>query len=349
MNHDLPMLMPGDKFTPQTDPIYAITCVSNFEGWASRARTHQRFAEAFARHPGFHLITVEVVVGDRKFEVTDASNPDHVQFRVNQDYHFFGKEGYLNAGIRTNLTRRFPAWRKLMWIDADVMHVRADLADAVSRELDHENICATHTQSADLGAHHEIIANEGGEILDRSFGAACVVGDAHVPGVESYHRQKAGRVVQQHYGYAGAIRRETYDAIGGFPDRIVTGAGDYHLWLAAAGLEVEDDKDLSPGYNRYVREITALFDRTVKGRIGAVRGQLLHFYHGKKAQRQYRSRRSIIVDSQFDPYTDVIYDAHGLPFVSVPDSKRARAFHRGMRTYLSGVNADFHTNEAKDQ
>jgi hypothetical protein len=46
--------------------------------------------------------------------------------------------------------------------------------------------------------------------------------------------------------------------------------------------------------------------------VGYVKGTILHFWHGKKANRKYRERWQILLENDYQPSRDLYKDWQGL-------------------------------------
>lgn len=120
-----------------------------------------------------------------------------------------------------------------------------------------------------------------------------------------------GRVVNlMHPGYAWAIRRETYEAMGGLLDWLPMGSGDFFMAHAfidnlAAALKTK------VGTDAYKRKLLAWGQRVskhVQRDIGYVDGTLHHFWHGKKRERFYVERDTALHAAGFNPDADLAYN-----------------------------------------
>jgi hypothetical protein len=314
------------------DMLHVVAVVSNPERWRSRISLFERF-RLHMEQSGVHLIVVEHAFGDRPFAVTRAENPDHVQVRGGRSQEIWLKEALINLGIRQNLTRRFPDWKYVAFVDADIEFLRKDWATEAVHELMHSPVCQLWSHSVDLGPDGEVITNDGGIVVDRSFAAAWAAGEAHVPGDFNYYSSRDRR---QHYGYAWAMRRDGYDGIGGLLDWVIMGSADYHMAFSFVGMRVHDDHQLSPGYHRRLAEFHARCERFIKRDLGVVKGTVAHGWHGSKRKRGYVSRRDVIIESGFDPDVDLSCDAQGLPFLATDNYK----LRDGLRRYFQSRNED---------
>jgi hypothetical protein len=75
-----------------------ITTVFNFCGYASRYSLYRNFAKHMLMQ-GADLFTVEIVLNDQPFHVTEASNSKHFQYRTSSP--LFYKEIALNLAVRS--------------------------------------------------------------------------------------------------------------------------------------------------------------------------------------------------------------------------------------------------------
>src|SRR5260221_13358905 len=101
------------------DRLQVFAVVSNPRRYRTRYDLYQRFAAHMAAS-GVVLWTVEMAFGERRFAITDAANPHHIQVR--SPHELWLKECLINLAVR-----RLPAdWRYLAWIDADVAFARRD-------------------------------------------------------------------------------------------------------------------------------------------------------------------------------------------------------------------------------
>jgi hypothetical protein len=288
--------------------LHVVSVQSNPVRWASRPRLYLEF-EKHMKESGVHLITVEHAFGERPFEVTQAGNPDHVQLRGGQNHELWLKESLCNIGFR-----RFPPdWKYGAWIDADVRFMRSDWATETVHALQHYSVVQPWSHSIDFGPSHEVITNEWGNDVDRSY---C---SAHAAGIFDSATNYGNKDWRSHFGYAWAIRREAYDAIGGLLDFLVMGSGDYHMALGFGGKLREDiakHEGMTPGYTRRLMTFADRCDKHIRQNIGFVAGTLGHGWHGKKRQRGYLTRQDVIKASNFDPDVDLVYDWQGIPVLT---------------------------------
>ena len=76
--------------------FYVISVISNPARYTSRYDLYEKFEKKMLES-GVKLLTVELQLGQRAFQVTDASNPFHLQLR--SDDELWHKENMINLGI----------------------------------------------------------------------------------------------------------------------------------------------------------------------------------------------------------------------------------------------------------
>jgi hypothetical protein len=321
--------------------LHVVGVYSNPRRYASRIRLLHEWIEHML-DSGVSLTVVEHAFGDRPYELPPSSDViDIVQVRGGAEHELWLKEGLVNMGFA-----RLPDNAKyLCWEDADIRHVDKNWAAETIEMLQHHRVGQTWSHSMDLGPRNECVKNEWGSDVDRSFSAAWLAGDVEML-PEAYSRallaNKSEKDWRQHVGYSWAIRRDALRGLGRLLDWMVTGSADYYMALGFCGKlrglttkDVAGDK-LSAGCIRRLREFAARCELYIKQDIGYVPGTILHGWHGPKRSRQYIDRKDILVESKFDPDTDITYDVHGLPTL-VGDNRLLRD---GLRRYGMQRNED---------
>ena len=289
------------------DPLYVVTVVFNAVRYRSRWKLYQDFAKRISES-GAILITVEAAFGNRDFSVTEAGNPYHVQVRVSTELWL--KENLVNRGV-ARLSELHPNWPKVAWVDADVTFVRDDIADETRHALEHHPIVQMWSHAQDLGPDHTPLN------IQHGFAWCYVEGmDPPVPPKSFtyyppyYDMKLAGKPgYYWHPGYAWAVTREAWDALGGLIDVSVVGNADNQMAYAIIGnLDAALPPGLSSGYVSILREWQRRAEKYILHDIGFVEGLVSHHWHGKKKDRQYQSRWQVLVESKFDPAIDLKRD-----------------------------------------
>lgn len=269
------------------DKLYVVCVISNPVRFNSRYNLYQKFI-AHMQESGVKVLTVELQLGDRAFQVTEPGNPMHVQLRT--WHELWHKENMINVGI----SRLPPDWEYVCWIDADVHFVNRDWALETVQQLQHYQFVQMFQHAVDLGPKDEVLQTHQGFMYSYLEGKPFGKGYTH-----------------WHPGYAWAARREAIDAVGGLLDIAILGAADHHMALAMIGrAQVSFPAKL--GYqSEYVRHIMRWQDRcerSIQRDVGYLPGTIFHGWHGRKKDRRYVERWQILIENEYDPELDLKRD-----------------------------------------
>ena len=311
-----------------SDRLHVVAVYSNPRRYESRLRLLREFIPHML-DSGASLTLVEHAYGDRPHQLAKEDYPhvNLIQVRGGASQELWIKEAMIRIGVRS-----LPSdWKHLSWIDADLHFERKDFVRETIDMLGMYRVGQPWSHSIDLGPNREVMRNEWGQDVDRSFSAAWMAGDVDVPedgyapgrGVSrALLANDRAKDYRQHYGFAWAMRRETWDGIGGLPDWLVTGSADYHTALAFAGALRASEAYMSAACVRRFREFSDRCHFHVRQDIGVVSGTIIHGFHGPKKKRFYLSRKQILEESGFDPDRDLTYDWQGIPSLAADRDNR---------------------------
>jgi len=316
--------------------FYVISVLTNPERYRQRTKLFKEFMGRMKNYKVNHVV-VECVQGTRPYEVTDVSNPLHIQ--LSTDSVVWMKENLVNVALA-----RLPTnWKYAAWIDGDVDFVNPDWVEDTIHELQHAPVVQLFEHAIDLGPDHEFLNKW------ESFGSCYSKGKPFRGSKEKWHvdeKQESYYFGQYsgvasgeywHSGYAWAATREALNGFGGLLDFAIAGAGDHHMACAIIGkANLSVPKNVNPNYIKLLREWETRALRTAHKHMGFVKGTLVHYWHGKKRDRQYRSRWEILSKNQFDPTRDLHKDTQGL-WVLHPSNIRLRD---DLRKYFQSRNED---------
>ncbi len=273
--------------------LYVVTCISNPVRYRSRFDLYTKFARHIEQNSNAVLYTVEMAFGDRPHEITDPTNPHHIQLR--SAFELWHKENMLNIAIQ-----RLPLDAEyIAWIDADIMFHRPDWVEETIHQLQHYDFVQLFSHATDLDPQFAPIKTLTGFVHDWYHGTE--------------RRDSKGYLVNGHPGYAWAARRSALDKVGGLVDFGILGSGDRHMAESLIGsVHTSYNEDVSANYKGLCHEWQRRAEKFIKRNIGYVAGTITHFYHGSKANRLYMDRWKILVDHQFDPLVDIRRDSQGL-------------------------------------
>lgn len=309
------------------EKLHVITCISNPAGYITRFKLFKKFESMMLANPNVELHVCELAKGYRPFEVTNASNPNHLQLR--SDDELWHKENMLNL-----LIRRLPTdWKYVAWVDADVIFARPDWAEATIEQLQNYDVVQMFGSCQDLNEKYEPIGPIMQSMMKR-FNEGSITEE-----IRKYNPH-AG-----HCGYAWAATRKAIEVTGGLLDIAILGSADYHM---AWGLIGEIDKSMTEGgpstqyHENYVEEIRKWGRRAEKLRknVGYVEGALYHNWHGPKADRGYETRWKILTDHKFNPLVDIERDWQGLHKLVDDGTQRFITMRDRLRSYFRSRNED---------
>jgi hypothetical protein len=307
------------------DLLHVVTSISNPVRYLSRWRLYERFAEQMER-AGVHLVTIELAYGERPFAVTDAGNPDHIQIRTSCE--LWHKENLLNIAIG----RLHPDWRYVAWIDADVsFHNPAWAAETIER-LQLFDVLQLFSEALDLDPEHKAV--HGAKAVKTGF----MYSWWH--GLPASKRYDDGN---WHPGYAWAMRRDAYVALGGLLDTAVLGSADRHMAMALTGkAALSLPAPLHSSYRETVLAWQQRAEHHVRRNVNYVPGLLTHWWHGRKRERYYGDRWRVLSRWQFNPTTDLRRDwlREGLIELAHSHCPRLIGLRDDIRRYLRSRNED---------
>jgi hypothetical protein len=272
--------------------LHVVTAITNPQRYQSRYKLLRDF-ERKIYCSGAGLTIVEGAFGERPYEVTDASNPNHVQVRI--QHELWHKENLLNIGIS-----RLPECAEYVaWIDADITFLQPNWVEETVHALQHYEIVQPFSHAIDLGPERL------GSPVVQAHSGFCF---QHVTGAK-----RGPEYTNWHPGFAWAARRETLDKLEGLMDWTCLGSADHIMALAFIGA-VSDSmaQGLHPNFYKLAKRFEYLCETQVKRNVGYVSGTILHHWHGKKADRKYQERWKILQDHQYDPLVDIMRDSRGV-------------------------------------
>jgi hypothetical protein len=310
------------------DPLYVVTPIYNSPRYRTRWKLYGDF-EKMVAEAGAKLYTIEVAFGERDHAVTTPDHPQHIQLRTSHELWF--KENAINVAVS-----RLPAdWKYVAWVDADTRFVRDDWANETIHRLQHFAAVQMWSQYQNLTSDQELHGTA------PSFMANYLAGK-----LEDRYCGKRGGYYGAKQGYPGApglawaCRRDAWDCMGGLLDVCICGACDWYMaWSLIGRLEeVLHWRKYHPAFSRRMWEWEERAKALHKN-VGVVPGLALHYWHGPKAHRKYGSREQILIDTQFNPDTDLRRDWQGLHQLHVHDARTIQLRDR-LRMYMHGRHED---------
>jgi hypothetical protein len=275
--------------------LHVVTMISNSARYHSRYRLFREFQERMAKTANVKLYVVEVAFGDRKHEVTEPNNKQHLQLRTNQE--LWHKENAINVGVKHLLPAN---WKYVAWVDADVTFLNDNWAQETLHALQHHDLIQPWSECLDTGPYGN------GTQMFKSFSSL----------VSKGVRQQAYKSEPYPYGHSGfawACTREFWENTSGLMEFPILGSSDHHMaWAAIGQVEKSVHGGMTESFKRRAADWQRNAYRVTNGHLGYVPGTIVHSFHGPKGRRYYRERWQILVDNKFDPDTDLRKDSQGL-------------------------------------
>lgn len=270
--------------------IAVVTTYYNPCRFKRRKENYDRFM-AHMRDSKVKVVTVECVFGDEQPEL--AANDGVIHLSSNS--LLWQKERLLNLAVGSLP----PSYRYVAWLDCDIIfdnpHWVRDTVSALQRHPIAQlfETCIRLERDGNVGREPDV-AESFASVMNK------------FPESMSYARYD----LHGHTGYAWAMRREIFDAVGlyefaisGSADHFMSHAifGNYNFCIQTALKH--DDCQIS-----HLKAWGEKFIAFMDGTIGVVPGQIRHLWHGDLKHRNYYQRMHQITDLGYNPYSDVVAD-----------------------------------------
>jgi hypothetical protein len=281
--------------TPIEAPLYVVMVIDNPEMFASRYKHYHTVAK-HVEDSGAILYTVEVAIGDRHFEVTEAGNPRHIQLRGKTS--LWRKENLQNIGV-AHLPHD---WKYVALCDADIINTRPDWVQATIQALQRYDAVQLFSTYSCLKSDHTVESTNNGFVYVWQLPGTA-------PDSNDYN------AIHGAPGGEWAYSRHAWDTLEGMLQTPILGSADWYMAYALAGLrDSVKDEELQRCAPEYIRSINEWGERakSLNANIWYVQNHALHYWHGSIASRGYGWRPKILATHTFNPYQDVKQEHTGL-------------------------------------
>lgn len=357
------------------EPLYAIVPVSNAWRWKSRYKHTERAIKHFMES-GCVVILVEHAFNRREFVFKDsgldglAANCSiqgtefkHKYIGLRSNSELWLKENLINVGVN-HLSDMHYDWQQVCWLDSDIHFVRPNWVGEAIHKLQHYAFIQMFSQARDLAPNYEMLPDGYPHAAGVGFVDAWQSGTINstiTPQILAELKQlgadiqtlekdfmKLEESVDGYYGstadkrvfpgLAWGCTRKAWDDVGGLLDTAIWGGGDWHM--SHALIEKTEGmyrNDLHRDYKKLCDQWYHRCRTHVRRNVGTMEGAVFHHWHGKKSQRGYNSKHSMLARYGFDPTRHLKKDAHGLyqlhddrsvAFPSIRDAMRRVAMER---------------------
>lgn len=265
--------------TPRECRLAVVCCYFNPAGWQSLRANYLRFRRLIAEFD-LPVFAAEVAYPGQDFPTPDA----YMQIRAGRQNVMWQKERMINL-LAESLP---PDYEAIAWVDADMIFLDPEwgtrAVGALSRApvVQLWNRCHSYNKKGSLNEVLHCV----GENACRYLG-----GEPNCP------------------GGAWAAQRSVFPIY----DRHICGSGDATTlegWTNLVNPKClgKMNAAMQEDFRRWAEPAYA----KVLGRIAVLPGDVVHMYHGKRANRQYVERWRPLIDGGFDPSQHICKDSNGL-------------------------------------
>jgi hypothetical protein len=273
------------------DDLWAITSYFNPFGWQSRSANFR----AFRARLGVPLAAVELTFG-RVPELREGDADRLLQ--VEGRSVLWQKERLLNLALgQLPSTCRYVAW-----LDCDVVFENPTWPALAREALGEVPLIQPHERLLDLGPGVSPGSFGKADVARERPSMAKALADRNL-GPDAAPEKRGFRYAP---GHAWVARRELLAEVGLY-EAMIVGGGDAVMGLAALGLhsEVPEAYAMSPPHATHYLAWAERYYERVRGRLGCVKGTLVHLWHGELRDRGYETRHFGLRAHDFDPATDL--------------------------------------------
>jgi hypothetical protein len=335
--------------------LWFITVISNPIQFQIRFALYHRFRRHILDELRGNLLTVECALEGHDFGATqsDLRAVNEIQVQVRNKSVLWLKENLANIAVQ----HLPPDCLYICFCDADIFFKMDDLTllpELLIKQLHQYPMVQPWSLAHDLGpdgnvmeihksfawfAHNQPDTFYKSLISTTATTVSTPSNSKNMPSIEiSFpYRPARGSFAslnrKWHPGYASAFRRSVLEEIGGFFEKGLLGSGDFHMMMSIynkAHLTIIDG--VHPNYRRAVLQWQQRVQKATSGHFGYLDVTILHAFHGFKKNRQYLSRRQILVDEQFDPETFVYKNEDGV--WELHDIKKTQQFKERVIQYF---------------
>lgn len=345
--------MQHTKVPADLSKFYVVTVISNPRRFKRRYELYLKFAE-MCQASGVNLITVEQAFGERQFMVTESNNPMHVQVRGVDEIWI--KENMMNLGAQR---AALLGAREVAALDADcfAMIPFREWMEATWHALQHYEIVQMWQWLLNFGPNDELIGDAQPSFMyfyeahdfsiPKNWWApqpATIDTKPLAPAATDYVSGSSvlmpgSRFRQDQFGRPGlgwAMNVTAGNHIGWWLDKCILGSGDWHGAHSFVGACTEQTTLVGtlkghgsqeyaiPTYTQYILSYQERCEHWIKRDVGYVPVTVGHWWHGKYKDRKYGSRGKILVENQYNPYTDIKYDVHGVLQLETVSARQIR-------------------------
>ena len=256
-----------------------ITSFFNFSDNPWMSRNYREFSRQMSDTPFF---TVELsFTGDYQ---TDAI----LKIEAGDNHPPWQKERLLNLLV----DRLPPEIDSLAWVDSNILFLNPDWYQQTEQALQDHPVVQPFSSAYWLDKKGAIEQNSLSQRASSGYWS---------------------RYPRPYCGCAWAMRRESWDQIGGLFDSDIVGGGD--VWMAHAFYSEKSgqflrqtSRTMFESFAKYIERCHQVF----QGHVGNIRGDILHMYQGELNERLFWVRHQAMKHYCYNPLTDIDTSTSGL-------------------------------------
>jgi hypothetical protein len=211
------------------------------------------------------------------------------------------KERLLNIGIRA-LPSSCDA---VAVLDSDIVFENGDWPAEAERLLGDRPVIQPYSRVRHLGRDRLPETSEPADVIVSQTSAAAAIAAGQAPDAVLGPQTGNGRGAASP-GHAWVFRREILEKNGLFEGSII-GGGDTAVACASFGVldAVERRHEMNGRQRAFYRAWAEPWASEATGRVGVLRGDILHLWHGDLVMRQAAIRHQRLAPFSFDPAVDI--------------------------------------------
>lgn len=259
--------------------IQFLTTYFNFTDSKKLKKNYIKFRKNFP----YKIHTAEICLPHQQFFIDDS-----IKFTIDYTQIAWQKERLLNI-LLTYLPASTEA---IVWVDADIIFKNKYLLHDIEQTLFNYPVAQVFEnvyENSDNSSHNTVsFAKDRRDNLGTEWPAI---------------------------GFGWAMRKEVLN--NGFFDLDIVGNGDALQLISWLGLWDHQLISILPPNMKKEYLLWAIHSfNSVEGKIGCIKGDIEHLYHGTRENRQYWHRNKILTDNNYNPNTHITFDNNGLLIIT---------------------------------
>lgn len=290
----------------RTQELYVITTFFNPKSFKIRFKRYKEFEKRML-DAGVTLVVVEATIKGSNPEITEKVSRKHHIVHVDADSEIWLKENLINIGIEY-LYKKFKRWKYMAMVDGDIAFVRPDWVAKTIEMLKDFHVIQMFSHITQLNSRYQPIHGHNLSFME-----------GWCQGLAIKNKKQSGEDPSKiRYGWCGApggawaFTRKCINKIFPILDIGILGSGDFHMACSLIGyVELTFTVAYTEEYRRYIIEWQKKV-KWLRGKVGHMSGDILHYWHGSIKNRGYETRWQLIAKHKFNPYTDLEKNEYGV-------------------------------------